>query len=1386
RMADKYSSELFRVVIAQITQTIGYSCTLTAPLELLQDVMLKFMQEIARDMHGHMEHANRVQPNLLDARQTLKCLHINVQEILDFISNVESVALTKNISNFPIKRTSNMNFLKPGNTEIITRPMHIFEYLPPMEAPVLRECEGGKVGGLHKTERILGTESDSPNAIEKLTNNPIGSHSPSTIFNFPLKTYVDFDISRSVPEISSVVMTMGGFLSPAIEGKLPEAYIPDIIEKYIGLDAPPVSAIGTPTDEPLSIAKPLTNETVNNITEKSSFSNSLTTKKAKTNSMVFDSNNSEMSNVLNDKLSKKNKKIKQDITGFGKDKNKILGKNHDKAHRKALKMYQKFSKNQQVFENNKLLQTKKSKRRLDCTDEIVDSKSDHIEKMFKKQAKNKQKAIKGNSSEFQKNFVSNIESTPIPSMESTAIIRPLAKACGDQLPPFSDSSVPLTKKNIETNTIFAVQYEPHQPETVLSTNKIFSEPERNKLDVFKKISKPRTSKQEGLDSASPILFESTVGGPSLINLPSGTTITATPAVGSQNKYIERTSILTNHYDIIDKAPPAKPGIDMMIVNSSKPRKRGRKPAEKILIKNEIISKSLSDSVAKDHPTNAFAIAMALSGTKVNPNLPNIPSSTEPLNLCNAPVASGTFQTKAKEKKEKKKKSKFDFCLPENISEGGQIMFLEKSPASNVQEKSINVVGHARDQFLAASNTLSNASLYPVAQTGGTPLLPLLQFPPRPGLIPSGPGLFPSATGLVSFGNNPNNVTIPHFIPTGATQSVKCPSLNSGTDFTDTVTTRVTLHSDLKVDRNYCNVAPLVPETMQFSENNTIMGVIPEMENSLKQVPQKLKPKSAPLATGNLGDPIEVSDDSDESMQNKKHLIGISSPYSSHGRSSMLQPTMACGPPLLTNSEEVHRDPKSEIYTMPFLKDSEPIQTLQKTMKLSLPDVKNIINTTSANTSFSPFNLPSFKGGDKFSLAGGADLIPLSRTVTSSKVLRAPSASLSSAHPSQLHICEDQPFLNPLSNFENITIIPTGTVSLDLKMRKHHKKLKKLKEGKIKKKKDKKDKVKGKDRSGTISYKLDGKIKGADKKQKKEKKRDKQVYIDHISAEKKYAVTPTKHHVPITSLKPLIDHSFSMQPQTENCANQVPKLTLKLSGKSTPMPSLDKTNDIQDGGSIKHSIILAQTNRGHERDNSPELARFSPLVTGPPKTKQCKYLKHLNDIVPLPSQMVSKPSIAPSSHQPMLSNSIGWISNSNNTAASSTLSASSVLLPQQLMLTCNPVKNNFSSVGADSQSTASRKLSPPIHIPDDTEVAGTNRPSSYVDAEGNRIWICPACGKVDDGSAMIGCDSCDAWYHWICVGITIAPKDNDDWFCRVCITKKKNCCTDKRKRRNKKK
>uniref|UniRef100_A0A8C5MSU4 Transcription initiation factor TFIID subunit 3 n=1 Tax=Leptobrachium leishanense TaxID=445787 RepID=A0A8C5MSU4_9ANUR len=76
---------------------------------------------------------------------------------------------------------------------------------------------------------------------------------------------------------------------------------------------------------------------------------------------------------------------------------------------------------------------------------------------------------------------------------------------------------------------------------------------------------------------------------------------------------------------------------------------------------------------------------------------------------------------------------------------------------------------------------------------------------------------------------------------------------------------------------------------------------------------------------------------------------------------------------------------------------------------------------------------------------------------------------------------------------------------------------------------------------------------------------------------------------------------------------------------------------------------------------------------------------------------------------------------------------------------------------------------------------TETVSVYVirDEMGNQIWICPGCNKADDGSPMIGCDGCDDWYHWVCVGIKEDPTE-ETWFCKKCDSKKKDKKHKKRK------
>jgi len=91
--------------------------------------------------------------------------------------------------------------------------------------------------------------------------------------------------------------------------------------------------------------------------------------------------------------------------------------------------------------------------------------------------------------------------------------------------------------------------------------------------------------------------------------------------------------------------------------------------------------------------------------------------------------------------------------------------------------------------------------------------------------------------------------------------------------------------------------------------------------------------------------------------------------------------------------------------------------------------------------------------------------------------------------------------------------------------------------------------------------------------------------------------------PQTAATPAALAQHLPSPKLDLSPNQVPKLTLKFGGKSTPIPYQfegEPDSLITVATSNSTSLTLTQA----KRDHSPELARFSPLVTGPPKPKQC--------------------------------------------------------------------------------------------------------------------------------------------------------------------------------------
>lgn len=102
------------------------------------------------------------------------------------------------------------------------------------------------------------------------------------------------------------------------------------------------------------------------------------------------------------------------------------------------------------------------------------------------------------------------------------------------------------------------------------------------------------------------------------------------------------------------------------------------------------------------------------------------------------------------------------------------------------------------------------------------------------------------------------------------------------------------------------------------------------------------------------------------------------------------------------------------------------------------------------------------------------------------------------------------------------------------------------------------------------------------------------------------------------------------------------------------------------------------------------------------------------------------------------------------------------------------------------SSAKKSKTPGKDAKDDNVVLITETVGSYIDDDGQKIWICPACGRQDDGSPMIGCDECDDWYHWVCVSIRVAPDDDENWYCSRCLAKNQTLVSRMEKQKKKKK
>ncbi|XP_058063526.1 uncharacterized protein LOC131213495 [Anopheles bellator] len=364
----------------------------------------------------------------------------------------------------------------------------------------------------------------------------------------------------------------------------------------------------------------------------------------------------------------------------------------------------------------------------------------------------------------------------------------------------------------------------------------------------------------------------------------------------------------------------------------------------------------------------------------------------------------------------------------------------------------------------------------------------------------------------------------------------------------------------------------------------------------------------------------------------------------------------------------------------------------------------------------------------------------------------------------------------------------------------------------------------------------------ERKEKKEKRKDKAKKEKRKERERFLVATD----VGGSCSGPLTSQSANLLTSSGTSSASVPKLMLKIGGSiatASPQPdSHEKGHVLAEHGHSATATLAAMLGDDANRDGSPELARISALVTRPPKLKisgagvgitsgknrkEESLAKLTSGVTLTPAGDGAKLALQNMDESDDSLPTLGTTKHLSGTTNSST--SGSITSPVASSSGDGNAPSRSSSTGVTmgcatnppNRSKSNQRLHP-LGVGELTHSKGaslitegskkvhkeskvnkvfatthnqqqavatssaSSAPAQMTDVDGNTVWICPACGRVDDGTPMIGCDGCDAWYHWVCVGILVPPEDNEDWYCRVCIGKKQDPHVDERQRKRKKK
>lgn len=217
---EPWTRQLLAIIVSQICKTIGWHSISTTSLQILVDVLHRYLKRLGTNIHGHAEHLNHTHPALEEINLAFSEMGINVEDLKEYAEYVSSIPLKTKVPKYPLEKKSSLNFLKQGSREVVTRPLHIHDHLPAM----FPELSEDNYGNLETT-----TDDSLPNlSIETPSTTLFKKPETEIINNKRITQLISEEMGRPLRELSSVMMTTSGFLSPAREGKVAEARVPKL------------------------------------------------------------------------------------------------------------------------------------------------------------------------------------------------------------------------------------------------------------------------------------------------------------------------------------------------------------------------------------------------------------------------------------------------------------------------------------------------------------------------------------------------------------------------------------------------------------------------------------------------------------------------------------------------------------------------------------------------------------------------------------------------------------------------------------------------------------------------------------------------------------------------------------------------------------------------------------------------------------------------------------------------------------------------------------------------------------------------------------------------------------------------------------------------------